>query len=495
MILYSLLLSLFIILFSMTFTLISGINIVSDLGANMSLAAYGASFYCLGNALTLPLGKPFMTRFNPVQLYALCMILFAFFSLGCAFSTNYVEFILFRLLMGLAAGPLFVLITVDFIPTVSRGNSRFTANIILMCFVVAPLLGASIDGVISFLYHWHWLFYIISLTCLILAFYLGRELRACTSIQSKQSQHIRLDKWGYCFYFFGTLFLSTGLVTGQEFDWFRSVWITRLLVIGSISLICFIVRHYLLDCGIIDFKLFKNPYFSVSVCFVAFLFSTYFGSMAILTGWLYVDANYTPDWIALLMFIMALCMGIRFFLTFQSFDPRVPIAMAVISFAACCFYMATFNWDINFGRVVISRVLIGCVIPFFLPGLTQLMKHKLEEGKLVECQNVFHTTRTIASALGVGLYPILWQRRQVFYHERLGEDLTTGSELTRAFIENTQRFNLSESEALAQLNDFLNKQAASLALNDCFYFMGWIMMSLLIILIVTFLINPRIQVD
>ncbi len=493
MILYSLLLSLFIILLSMTFTVIGGFNMVSDLGADMSLAGYGFSFYCIGNALSVPLGKPFMTRLSPVQLYVVCMMLFACFSLGCACSTNYVEFILFRLLMGLASGPLFLLITLHFIPTVSGGNSRFTANMILICFVMAPLIGASIDGVFSFLYDWRWLFYVISLTCLILSLYLGVALS--TGVESTRPEHIRMDTLGYCFYFVGILFISTGLVTGQEFDWFRSIWLTRLLVVGCIALICFIVRNHVLDCGIIDFKLFKNPYFCVSICFVAFLFSTYFGSIAILASWLYVDVNYTPDWIALLIFIMAMCMGIRMFVTFQTFDPRVPIAVAVISFATCCFYIAHFNWDINFGRIVISRVLIGLVIPFSLPALTQLMKYKLDESKLVECQGVFQMTRTIACGLGVGMYPILWQRRQVFYHDRLGGSLTPLSELTRDFIENAQRFNLSAGEALAQLNDFLNKQAASLALNDCFYLMGWIMMSLLIILMVTFLFKPRIRLD
>ena len=43
---------------------------------------------------------------------------------------------------------------------------------------------------------------------------------------------------------------------------------------------------------------------------------------------------------------------------------------------------------------------------------------------------------------------------------------------------------------LAQLNDFLDTHASSLALNDVFYLMGWILTGLLVLLIATFIFKP-----
>ncbi len=89
--------------------------------------------------------------------------------------------------------------------------------------------------------------------------------------------------------------------------------------------------------------------------------------------------------------------------------------------------------------------------------------------------NVFHIVRLLGSALGASLYIILWQRRQVFYHLRLGSLLTPLAPPTQQFFERAEQFHLSGEKALAKLNSLLDRQATALALDDCFYLMGWMM--------------------
>ncbi len=463
---------------------------VSDLGGSLAIESYGISFYCIGNALTIPLGKPEMTRLSQSNLFTYCLLLFAASSLGCALSTSYAMAILYRLLQGAAAGPLLTLITTYYIPRIPDGSSQRTQLLLIVCFSVAPLLGASIGGVIGFNYNWRTIFYGTTLICTLLSLHLGSKLSSYNTPTSSCS----FDKLEYFFYFIGVLFLPSALVTGQQFDWFRSSGITLLVIIGGVSLVCFLVRNFFWsNYPIIDFKLLKNYYISGSAIIMALILSAYFGSISMITGWLFADLNYTPNWIALLFFIMALGICVRLFPSFQKYDPRIQIIVGVICFIACCFYSSWFNWDIDFNRIVIARVLLGLVMPIFLPPLLQLMYYKLTDKMLVESINFFHVIRVLASALGVGLYHILWQRHEVFYHLRLGGALTPLSDITRQFQIHAKQFNFSNEATLEQLNVYLNKQAASLALNDCFYAIGWLMVVMLIGIVITFFFKSRIQ--
>ncbi len=489
MVLYGVLLALFMIMFNMTVTLIGGLNMVSELGGSLDILCYGVSFYCIGNALGIPLGKPAMTCFSQSQLFIFCLLGTVLSSIGCSQSSNFALFILFRGLEGLAAGPLLILITTYYIPKVSGGNSQRAKTLLVICFAVAPLFGASIGGVIGFNYNWRMLFYGSTLINGLLSIYLGY----CLPSYNTPTLPWSFDKLEYFFYFVGVLFISSALVTGQQFDWLRSPGITWLLSVGSISMVCFLLRNRCWSqYPIIDFNMLKKPYISLSAVIVALLFSAYFGSVSLIAAWLFFDVNYTPDWIALLMIIMALGMVVRLFFTFHKFDPRFPIAAAVIFFILCCFYSSGFNWDIDFTRIALARLLLGLVIPIFLPPLLQTMRYKLTGQMLVESVSFFHIIRTVSTALGVGLYHILWQRREVFYHLRLGGALTSFSEITQQFLARAKQFNLSDEAAFAQLNAYLDEQSASLALNDCFYAIGWLMIVILLGILITFFFKLRI---
>jgi len=85
---------------------------------------------------------------------------------------------------------------------------------------------------------------------------------------------------------------------------------------------------------------------------------------------------------------------------------------------------------------------------------------------------------------------ILWQRRTVFFHSRLTEQVTPTSIFTNEYFQKAQKiFGLTEGESVAQLNVSVNNVATSLALNDCFGFMGYIFLALFILLLLTFAIE------
>ncbi|WP_242605292.1 hypothetical protein [Fluoribacter gormanii] len=203
--------------------------------------------------------------------------------------------------------------------------------------------------------------------------------------------------------------------------------------------------------------------------------------------WLKLYVNYTPDWIALIIGTMAFCGWIPVLINKRKYEPFYPLLIALLFFAISCFYTAYFNVDINFNRIAFSRGLAGIGLALFLSPLFHLSVYTFPETKLAECICFFHVSRLLGSALGVSLFLILWHRREVFFHLRLGSSLTAFSPETQRFLAQAKLLHLQGKQASAQLNFYLTRQATALALDDCFYLMGWMSLLLLFFLIIIFL--------
>lgn len=489
MIVYVLLLALAAVVFNLTLPIMAGLYIVSDLGGDSYLSAYGVSFFCIGNILSVPLGKPWITRLNAIQLYILCLCFMIIFSWQCAVATDYFRFILFRFLEGFASGPIYLVITYTLIPQlVPPKKKAFIMSLVLICFANVPVIAASWGGWIAFYHNWRFLFYANIPICLFLIVYVGYRFRN----YHKTPEKIVFDKVGYLFYLISITFIGTALTVGQELDWFRSSLISFLLIAGSISTVFFILRSLSFTQPILDLKLFKNLYFCFAMLNVGLIFAIYFGMVVLLSLWLKLYVNYTPNWIILLISTMALGAWIPAFINYKQYDPRLPLAIALLFLAISCFYTTNFNVEINFARIAVSRGMAAIGLALFLVPLFHLSTQSFKPEKLAECLSLFHVVRLLGSGLGVALFLILWHRRQVFYHERLGSRLTEFSQITTQFFHRAQQFNIEGKQALAQLNFYLNRQATALALDDCFYLMGWMLVALLIILFATFLFHTPV---
>ncbi|KTD67389.1 MULTISPECIES: MFS transporter [Legionella] len=490
MILYILLFSLAAIIFNLTLTIMAGLYIVSDLGGSPYMTSYTVSFFCIGNLLGVPLGKPTATRLSPIQLYVVCLSLTALFSWQCAIANNFFTFILFRFLEGLASGPMFLLITCTLIPLLSSNKDKvYIVSLVLICLSIVPVLGASYGAWIAYIYDWRFLFYSNIPICLFFIVYVGYGYRKYHEPVKKAY----FDKLGYLYYCVSMIFIVSALTIGQELDWFRSPLITFLLVSGVISLIFFILRSWSAQHPVIELKLLKNFYFSLAMLYIILFFALYFGMVILLSLWLKLYVNYTPNWIALIIGTMAFCGWIPVLFNKKQYDPFFPLIIALLFFAISCFYTTSFNVDIDFNRIAFSRVLAGIGLALFLSPLFQLSVQAFPETKLAESICFFHVSRLLGSGLGVALFSILWHRREVFFHLRLGSRLTAFSQETQQFLERAKLFHLQGKQTAAQLNVYLTRQATALALDDCFYLMGWMALSLLCFLVVILLFRNKKQ--
>ena len=125
---------------------------------------------------------------------------------------------------------------------------------------------------------------------------------------------------------------------------------------------------------------------------------------------------------------------------------------------------------------------MGCGIIFFITPLFSLNVQDIATENLPSATGVFHFVRAMSGGIGTSIFDTLWIRRTSYHHERTGSALTLTSDMTNQFLSQLENLGITGKKALALLDVELVNQAAMLALNDCFYLMGWLFLLLTILL-------------
>lgn len=473
---FSIFLAVFLALINYSISMMAGLYIASSLGGSRYISIYTIVFYSLGNALGVPLGRYLADRLGLSRSFFLCLFTMAIFSLFCATSTNFLTFIAFRFLKGVAAGPLFTL------GALALPKKSYVPPINITMFVMAPILGACLGGWIAYDYNWRWLFYGNMPICLMLGIYIRITLKAPEPLKI-----LNFDWTGYIFYFVSIFCLGFTLTTGQQFDWFRSPLITTTFTLGVVCLPFFILWSLLHSRPFLNFRLFYHPVFLFAITNLTLLFSSYFGMVILLALWLALDASFTPLWIGVILGSMILVAYLPAILIHERMliDSRITLVAGLICLIWSCFRTQTFNVEINFERIAFSRFLAGTGIAFFVPSVFRLCYHTFQVKRTIEVLEIFQVARGLASGLGAAFYTTLWERRLTFYHDRLGSNLTVYSPKTQQFFSLAKQIGIEGGMANEQLEVYLQRISDSLALDDCFYMMGWLLAGLLILCLLT----------
>ena len=477
--------TLFLIVISFTMTGIASAYIVGDLGGDRSISTYALAFFGSGAAMTIPLAKPLAAKFGVDRIFVYCTIVFALASLLCAMAPTYFLFICARLFAGMASGPFYPLLAHFFSCLIPSQKKTAIIWTFITMLVVVPVIGASWGGTIAYLYNWRAPFFLNAAMGIVLSgivrFYL-REVKIT-------AMPAGFDWMGWCFYALGIFCLSFAAATAQQLDWYRSMILVAAFLIGLLAFGYFFIRGLTHATPVLDLSLFAKPIFSLALLCLAILFAVYFGMIILLAVWLTLDVRFTPIWIAVLIGHMGIA-GLfpRFIIEERMgrIDPRIWLAIATLLLAISCFYTTIFDIPINFGRIAFSRIVAGFGLALFLPPIFQILNQCYAPARWVDVFEIFQSIRNFACSLGASIFSILWQRRTVFYYERLHEKLDLQSKPTQDFF-NTAKTLEVPGDPLAILGDLLDKQASSLALDDVFYLMGWILVGLLVLLLATFI--------
>lgn len=461
--------------------------ISGDMAVAADQGIYVITSFAVGNSIALPITGWLSKRVGAVKLICLALIFFTFFSWTCGSAPNFETLIISRFLQGLASGPMIPLSQTLLIMTASPEKKNSALAFWSTIVITAPIVGPILGGWISYDYTWPWIFYINIPVGIVSVITIWLTLKDRETARAKPS----VDWVGLVLLAVGVTCLQFLLDKGEQYDWLRSPVILTCAITSFISFTFLIVWSLTTEKPLIDLKLLKIRSYALSVFYIMFMYSIYFGSVVLIPLWLQTSMNYTSIWagiavapIGIAPFLFGPLMG----KAVTKYGTAPLLACCFILFAVSSFYTAYFDTDIDIWHIGFSRFLFGCALIFFITPLFSLSVQDVPEDKLASATGIFHFVRALSGGIGTSIFTTLWIRRSAYHHARVGESLTPYSEQTTAYLDQLNGVGLQGDTALEQLNMALGQQADILAINDCSFLMGWIFLGLLFFL---FLIKKK----
>ena len=441
--------------------------IAGDLGVSPGQGTWVITSFGVANAISVPLTGWLSQRFGAVRLFISSVLLFVLASFLCGFASSLEMLVFFRVLQGLAAGPMVPLsqtLLLSSYPVAMAGTAlAFWGATTLVAPVVGPLLGGWITESMS----WPWIFYInVPVGLLAAAVTWGIYRRRETPVRK-----LPIDTVGLSLLVLWVGSLQLTLDKGKELDWFSSNQIVALAVVSVVAFAIFVVWELTDKHPVVDLRLFQRRNFLFGVVSLSIAYGLFFGNVVLLPLWLQQWMGYTSTAAGMALAPVGV---LAIFLTplvgrkVAVWDPRKMVVGAFLGFGLVLWMRAQFTTQTDFPHIMVPTLLQGAASAFFFIPLTTIALAGLPREHLPAAAGLSNFVRITAGAMGASITTTVWESRAAMHHAHLTEPLLQGHGGLAVALEGLRASGLSELQALAQINRLIDQQAYTRAADDIF---------------------------
>lgn len=376
-------------------------HIMADLDLEADVAQWLQSVFMLVNGIMIPVTAFLIGKFSTRSLFFTALSLFGFGTLVCGLSPNFTVLMLGRILQASGAGiimPLMQTILFLIYPREQRGTAMGFFGLVIS---FAPAIGPTLSGWFVEIYPWRGLFYIILpivVIDLIVAWFILRNVTEQTNP--------KLDVFSIILSTFGFGGLLYGFSLAGSSGWLSPMVLISLIV-GGVALTMFIRRQLRLEQPILEFRVFKDPIFTLATIIGMVAFMTMIGGAVILPIFMQNMLGFTAFESGLMMLPGALLMGIMSPVTgklFDMFGPRwlVIPGLGIVTMTTFMFTVLDTETTFTYLAVVNAVRMLGIsmvMMPSTTAGLNQLSNKLVPHGTAMN-----NTMRQIAGAVGTALF-------------------------------------------------------------------------------------------
>jgi len=471
-----------------------------SLGASNDQSTWVLTSYLVSNAIVLPMSGWLATTFGRKRFFMSCLFLFTASSLLCGIAPSLGLLLFYRVLQGAGGGglqPMAQAILADTFPPEKRGLAFALYGITA---VMAPTIGPTLGGWITFNYSWRWIFFINLPVGLMTLGLVRRFVEDPPYLSKLRGAGVKLDYIGISLLALGIGSLQVLLDKGQEDDWFGSRFITTLVIMAVVCLVSLVIWEWNHKAPVIDVRMFKNFNFAGASLMMFMLGIMLFSSLVMMPQFLQTLLGYTaqlagfaisPGGLVLLveMPLMGLLTG--------KIQARRLIAFGWISLALGMFY-STMRLDlqISFSSAVWLRVTQVIGLGFLFVPITLVAYIGIPGDKNNAVAGIVNFMRNIGSSVGTSIVTTMIARRSQYHQEILGDYVRSGNpnfeNTLRGMTERLTQGGIgaydAKMRAMASIYQEVQNQAGSLAYVDTFQLLG---VGALIMFFVAFLLKKN----
>jgi DHA2 family multidrug resistance protein len=328
-------------------------------------------------------------------------------------------------LQGAAGGalqPVSQAVLMESFPPAKRGMAM---AIFTMGIVVAPILGPTIGGWLTYNYSWRWVFY-INLPIGILAAILTNAFLEDPPYL-KRSSAANIDYIGLGLLSVWLASLQVMLDKGQELDWFSSKMIVWCAVTSATGFVAFIVRELTTAFPIVDLRILKNRNFSVGLVLILLVGALLYATTAILPLFMQNLLNYTSLAAGLAMTprgIGAFTATIVVGRIAGHISNRVLIIASSLLMAYACFALGNINLHVAPGNLFWPVVISGVAAASIFVPLTTSAMGTLSQEQMGNAAGIFNLMRNVGGSIGISMITTLVTRQAQVSQAVLASNMT-----------------------------------------------------------------------
>ena len=451
-----------------------------NLGASNDQSTWVLTSYLVSNAIILPISGWLAGAFGRKRFFMTCLGVFTVSSLLCGVAPSLGMLLFFRVLQGAGGGglqPMAQAILADTFPPQQRGLAFALYGITA---VMAPTIGPTLGGWITFNYSWRWIFFINLPVGIITWFLVRRFVEDPPYLAKLKAAGVKLDYIGIALLTLGIGALQVLLDKGQEDDWFGSHFITTLVVVATVCLISLVIWEWFHKAPIIDVHMFKSFNFASSSLMMFTLGILLFSSLVLMPQFLQTLVGYTSELAGLALsaggVVLLIEMPIIGQLT-SKIQARYLIAFGWLSLAIAMFYSTKrIDLQISFSAAVWLRVIQVIGLGFLFVPITLAAYVGIAPEKNNAVSGIVNFMRNMGSSVGTSLVTTLTARRAQFHQEILIDYTRSDNPnfqnavngLSQRVAQSGLGTHDAQMQAYARLYQATQAQASSLAYIDTF---------------------------
>jgi DHA2 family multidrug resistance protein len=451
-----------------------------NLGASNDQSTWVLTSYLVSNAIILPISGWLAGALGRKRFFMGCLTIFTVSSLLCGIAPSLGFLLLFRVLQGVGGGglqPMAQAILADTFPPQQRGLAFALYGITA---IMAPTIGPTLGGWITFNYSWRWIFFINLPVGIITWFLVRRFVEDPPYISKLKAAGVKLDYIGIALLALGIGALQVLLDKGQEDDWFGSNFITTLIVIATVCLISLVIWEWYQKTPVIDVRMFSSFNFASASLMMFMLGIMLFSSLVLMPQFLQTLLGYTSELAGFALSAGGLVLLIEMPLMGQlttMFQARYLISFGWLALSIAMFYSTTrIDLQISFSAATWLRITQVIGLGFLFVPITLVAYIGISPEKNNSVAGIINFMRNMGSSVGTSLVTTLIARRSQFHQGRLVENVRVdNSNLVNSATGLANHLAISgvgkheaQITAYARIYRSLQAQAASLAYIDTF---------------------------
>ena len=451
-----------------------------NLGASNDQSTWVLTSYLVSNAIILPISGWLAGAWGRKRFFMGCLGIFTVSSLLCGIAPSLGFLLIFRVLQGAGGGglqPMAQAILADSFPPQQRGLAFALYGITA---IMAPTIGPTLGGWITFNYSWRWIFFINLPVGVVTWFLLRRFVEDPPYLKRLRGAGVKLDYVGIALLILGIGALQVLLDKGQEDDWFGSSFITTMVVLATVCLISLVIWESLQKAPIIDVRMFKNFNFASSSLMMFTLGILLFSSLVLMPQFLQTLLGYTSELAGLALSAGGLVLLLEMPIIGQmttKFQARYMVAFGWLALSVAMYYSTKrIDLQISFSAAVWLRIAQVVGLGFLFVPITLATYIGIPPEKNNAVAGIINFMRNMGSSVGTSFVTTSIARRSQFHQARLvdrtGVDnlsfLDSATGLTQHLANNGVGKHEAQIQAYARIYQSLQAQAASLAYIDTF---------------------------